>query len=147
MGEPSFWQQQAETRPTRARLPGDREADVCIVGAGLTGLWTAYELKRAAPQLEVVVLEAEFAGFGASGRNGGWVLGELAGSSERWLARGGPDGAQAMTVAIRATVDEVGAVVAREGIECDFVKNGTLALGRSEPQLERLRARRLPDES
>ncbi|HPY26368.1 MAG TPA: FAD-dependent oxidoreductase, partial [Mycobacterium sp.] len=55
--------------PRRA-LPGDREADVCIVGAGYTGLWTAYYLKQLDPALRITVLEARFAGFGASGRNG-----------------------------------------------------------------------------
>jgi len=142
---PSFWLAQAGPRAPRAQLSEDREADVCIVGAGLTGLWTAYELKRAAPQLEVVVLESQFAGFGASGRNGGWVLGELAGSTSEWIRRAGHSGARAMTLAIQATVDEVGEVIAREGIDCDWVKNGSLAVARSEPQLVRLRARREQD--
>ena len=69
----SFWYANTQTPARRAPLPGDREAEVCIVGGGFTGLWTAYYLKRARPELDVVVLEREFAGFGASGRNGGWV--------------------------------------------------------------------------
>ena len=52
--------------------PATRDVDVAVVGAGLTGLWTAYYLLEADPRLRVVVLEAETAGFGASGRNGGW---------------------------------------------------------------------------
>ena len=136
---PSFWLAPPTPEERRAPLAGPRTADVCIVGAGLTGLWTAYELCRAAPDLDVVVLEARYAGFGASGRNGGWVLGELAGPPRRWIARAGRDGARAMTTAIQATVDEVGAVVEREGIECDFLKGGTLTLARSQPQLQRLR--------
>ena len=63
----------------RPPLPGNRDADVCIVGAGYTGLWTAYYLKRADPSLRIVVLEARFAGFGASGRNGGWLSGLVPG--------------------------------------------------------------------
>jgi choline dehydrogenase-like flavoprotein len=59
----------------RPALPGDRDADVCIVGAGYTGLWTAYYLKKADPSLRITILEARFAGFGASGRNGGWLSG------------------------------------------------------------------------
>jgi glycine/D-amino acid oxidase-like deaminating enzyme len=51
------------------------EVDVAIVGAGYTGLWSAYYLRRADPSLRIVVLEREVAGFGASGRNGGWVSG------------------------------------------------------------------------
>jgi hypothetical protein len=61
--------------PLRPSLPGDRDAEVCIVGAGYSGLWTAYYLKGADPSLRIVVLEARFAGFGASG-------------TKRWLAVG-----------------------------------------------------------
>jgi glycine/D-amino acid oxidase-like deaminating enzyme len=136
---PSFWLTEVGPIEPRARLPRDRDADVCIVGAGFTGLWTAYELRRAAPELDVVVLEARYAGFGASGRNGGWVLGEVAGSARRWRGRGGDAGARAMAAAIQGAVAEVGEVVAREGIECDFHDGGTLALACSEPQLQRLR--------
>ena len=84
---PSFWLDQVGPRPSRPALAGDREADVCIVGGGFTGLWTAYELKRADPSLAVVVLEARQVGFGASGRNGGWVLGKLSGSADAWRAK------------------------------------------------------------
>ena len=73
--------------PQRPPLPGGAEADVCIVGAGYTGLWTAYYLKRADPGLRIMVLEADFAGFGASGRNGGWVTATLPGSRARYAAR------------------------------------------------------------
>ena len=124
---------------TRPPLAASRDADVCIVGAGYTGLWTAYELRRADPSLDVVVLEAETAGFGASGRNGGWVLGALAGRREHWAARGGRDGVIALERAIMATVDEVGRVVAEEGIDCDFLKGGSLSVAQTELELRRLR--------
>lgn len=68
----SFWH---DTVPgpldPRPALPGDRDADVAIIGAGYTGLWTAYHLSLLDPSLRIVVLEREIAGFGASGRNGG----------------------------------------------------------------------------
>jgi glycine/D-amino acid oxidase-like deaminating enzyme len=54
-------------------LAGDRRADVAIIGGGFTGLWTAVQLAERDPSLEVVVLESEVVGFGASGRNGGFV--------------------------------------------------------------------------
>ena len=72
-GRVSHWF--AELPVPRDSLPGDSDADVCIVGAGYTGLWTAYYLKQADPSLRITVLEARFAGFGASGRNGGWLSG------------------------------------------------------------------------
>ena len=59
----------------RAALTGDESCDVAIVGAGFTGLWTAYYLASLQPQLRIVVVEREIAGFGASGRNGGWASG------------------------------------------------------------------------
>jgi glycine/D-amino acid oxidase-like deaminating enzyme len=135
----SHWFAQLDPPPApRPALPGPREADVCIVGAGFTGLWTALELRRADPSLDVVVLEAELAGFGASGRNGGWVVGELAGAPARWAAKGGRDGVLAQARAIRATVDEVGAAVEREGIRCDFKKGGSLHVAQTELQLQRI---------
>ncbi|HEY5428463.1 MAG TPA: FAD-dependent oxidoreductase, partial [Solirubrobacteraceae bacterium] len=137
---PSFWLDQLGSRPRRPALSGEREADVCIVGGGFTGLWTAYELKRADPSLVVMVLEAQHVGFGASGRNGGWVLGKLSGSDDAWRRRGGPDAARTMVRAIQQTVEEVGTVVARENIECDWHHGGTLTVAQSDIQLRRLRA-------
>ncbi len=67
----------------RQQLPGDVTADVAIVGAGYTGLWTAYYLHQIDPTLRIVVVEAEFAGFGASGRNGGWLSALLPMSFEK----------------------------------------------------------------
>ena len=79
-GEVSYWWRARGVPARRPPLPGGTDADVCIVGAGYTGLWTAYYLKQADPGLRVVVLEQNFAGFGASGRNGGWVTAGLPGS-------------------------------------------------------------------
>ncbi len=137
---PSFWLDQLGSRPSRPALAGDREADVCIIGGGFTGLWTAYELKRADPSLVVVVLEGHQVGFGASGRNGGWVLGKLSGSVEAWRGRGGPDAPRVMVRAIQQTVEEIGAVVALEDIECDWKHGGTVTVAQTDTQLERLRA-------
>jgi glycine/D-amino acid oxidase-like deaminating enzyme len=137
---PSWWWAELGGLPApRPALDGDREADVCIVGAGYTGLWTAYELLRADPSLAVVVLEREVAGFGASGRNGGWVLGEIS-TGTRQRAAAGEAAIAALERAARETVDEVGAACAREDIDCDFVKGGSLTVAQTAPQLERLRA-------
>ncbi|MGX6448707.1 NAD(P)/FAD-dependent oxidoreductase, partial [Patulibacter sp. S7RM1-6] len=124
----------------RPRLDGDRRVDVCIVGGGYTGLWTAYELRRSHPHLEVLVVEREVCGFGASGRNGGWVQGELAGSTESWERRGGPGAAVRMHHAIRDTLGEIRAAVEREGIACDWHEGGTLTVAQTPLEWERLRA-------
>jgi len=139
---PSFWLARLPPHSPYPALRGVRRADVCIVGGGFTGLWTAYYLRRAAPALEVVVLEARHVGFGASGRNGGWVLGEVSGSERAWRARGGPGAPRAMALAIQGAVAEIGEVVAREGFACDWHRGGTLTVAQSPPQLARLVAQR-----
>ena len=97
-------------------LPGWTQADVAIVGAGYTGLWTAYYLARADPALRIVVVEREVAGFGASGRNGGWCSALFPVTHERRSAVAGRDGALAHQRALDANVTEVGRVATAEGI-------------------------------
>ena len=130
----------AELPTPRPALPGDRDADVCIVGAGFTGLWTAYYLKQLDPALRVTVLEARFAGFGASGRNGGWLSGLAPGHRGLLAAEHGRDAVLAWQRALNDAVDEVIAVAAREGIDADIVKGGTLEVARNLAQARRLRA-------
>ncbi|MBS1881998.1 MAG: FAD-dependent oxidoreductase [Actinobacteria bacterium] len=138
---PSLWFSALGELPTRPALPGPLSADVCIVGAGLTGLWAALELCRAEPGLDVVVLEREHVGFGASGRNGGWLMGELGGDPGAWAARGGDAAAAAQGRAIAATVAEVGRALEKEGIDCDFLRCGALDLAQTPVEWDRLRAR------
>jgi glycine/D-amino acid oxidase-like deaminating enzyme len=134
----SLWLDQLEGRvDPRPGLAGDVDVDVAVVGAGYSGLWTAYSLLRADPTLRVVVIEREMVGFGASGRNGGWCVGELAGGLEGAVAASGRDAGIRMTTAIMDTVDEVGRVVAAEGIDCGFAKGGVVRLARTQPQLAR----------
>ena len=139
-GGVSFWYRQIGIPARGPALPGDRSADVCIVGGGLTGLWTAYHLAGAQPDLRIVVLEKEFAGYGASGRNGGWLSAELAGNLERYAATGGRDGVRRLVRAMEQTVDDVIGVCRDEGIDADIVKDGVLHVARTEPQLARLDA-------
>ncbi len=136
-GRLSLWHETApEDWTPRDPLEGEVSADVAIVGAGYTGLWTAYYLLRADPTLRVVVLEAETAGFGASGRNGGWCS-ALTPSSLRKLAElpgSGPAAALAQHRAMRDSVDEVGRVCAAEQIDAHYAKGGTISLARSAAQ-------------
>ena len=125
----------------RPALERDLDVDVAIVGAGYTGLWTAYELTRRDPQLRIAVLDAEIAGFGASGRNGGWCSAIFAGSRDATAKAHGRDAAIALQRAMFSTVDEVGAVAAAEGIDAHFVKGGTIDLATTALQATRLQAR------
>ena len=136
-GDVSWWWRDLGGVPEpRAALPSDLDVDVAIVGGGYTGLWTAYYLAAAQPDLRIAVLEQRFAGFGASGRNGGWLTNTVTGGRDRYGRAAG----SALQLALNESVDEVVSVARREGIEADIVKGGELELARTPAQLARLRA-------
>ena len=139
-GELGFWWRSVGGEPPpRPPLAGPTEADVAIVGAGFTGLWTAYYLKRARPSLRVLVLEAEQAGFGASGRNGGWVSGFFSGPPRAYARGSAVAPYEAMQRAMFATVPEIAAVAAEHAIDADLVLGGNLTVALDRAQLVRLR--------
>jgi glycine/D-amino acid oxidase-like deaminating enzyme len=127
-------------RVARAALPGDLTVDVAIIGAGYTGLWTAYALKRADPSLRVAITEREIAGFGASGRNGGWCSSFFAGDRHVTAARHGRDAVVAMQRAMFATLDEIERVLKDEDIDCDWARGGTINAATIPVHRERLHA-------
>ncbi|PWC03152.1 NAD(P)/FAD-dependent oxidoreductase [Agromyces badenianii] len=137
----SFWlddlvvQGLDDLRP-RAALAANARFDVCLIGGGLTALWTAYSLAKADPSLRIAVLEREFAGFGASGRNGGWCSALFPQSAAAIERDHGFDQAVAMRRAMIDTVEEVGRATALEGIDCDYAMGGTLVFARNGPQRE-----------
>jgi glycine/D-amino acid oxidase-like deaminating enzyme len=134
----SFWHDTVPGNLTPGEpLPGDIEVDVAIVGGGLTGLWTAYYLHKADPALRIVICEREIAGYGASGRNGGWCSALFPASLAKLERMSDRAGAIAMQRAMHETVDEVGRVAAAEGIDCHWAKGGTVMLARSPMQLQR----------
>ncbi|WP_269854516.1 NAD(P)/FAD-dependent oxidoreductase [Streptomyces sp. RPT161] len=135
----SFWYANTGAPAPREPLPGDAAADVCVVGGGYTGLWTAYYLKKAAPFLRIVVLESRFCGYGASGRNGGWLYNGIAGR-DRYARLHGHDAAVRLQRAMNDTVDEVIRVAEEEGIDADIHKGGVLEVARTPAQLARLKA-------
>ncbi|NEA43130.1 FAD-dependent oxidoreductase [Streptomyces sp. SID11385] len=135
----SYWWAREGLPAPREPLAGDTRADVCVVGGGYTGLWTAYYLKRALPYLEVAVLERSFCGYGASGRNGGWLYNGIAGR-ERYARLHGRDAAVRLQRAMNETVAEVVATTEAEGIDADLVRGGVLEVATTPAQAERLRA-------
>lgn len=123
-----FLQEALELEPIAGGIEpvsGRHRADICIVGGGYLGLWTALRLKEIAPSLEVILLEADICGAGASGRNGGFALSwwsklrslvHLCGESEGLrLARAAAD-----------AVSEIGLVCQRHGIDAHFRQAGWL---------------------
>ncbi len=137
-GNVSFWYADALPAP-RPPLDGDTSTDVCIVGAGYTGLWTAWYLKQAQPDLNILIVEKHFAGFGASGRNGGWLTGGFAWPHARYLSHG-PEGVRAMVTAMNGTVDEVIRVAGAQGIAADIHRTDELMVATNAAQLARLQA-------
>jgi len=134
-----WWDSLGEAPAPRAPLSGDLEVDVAIVGAGCTGLWTAYYLSRAVPGARIAIVEANVAGFGASGRNGGWCSALFPASLDR-IARGSSRrAATAMQHAMHDTVDEIGRVARAEDLDIDWAKGGTIGLARTPVQLDRAR--------
>ena len=138
----SFWHDSlpAPIEP-RPPLSHSKEVDVAIVGAGFSGLWTAYYLSALKPDMTIAIVESEIAGFGASGRNGGWCFGLVAGV-EALLER--PARRAAGVALLRAAcdaVDEVGRVCRTEGIECHFHKGGSICVATTPAELEALRLR------
>lgn len=136
--ELSFWHESlTESLEPRSALPGDIDCDVAIMGAGFTGLWTALYLLQADPTLKVVVLEKEIAGFGASGRNGGWCSALFPWAADQLAQTYGFDAAVAIRHAMVETVAEVGRITEELGIDCDWAAGGTITIARTQAQLDR----------
>ena len=136
----SFWLADAGDLTPRAGLSGPVAADVAILGAGYTGLWTALALLERDPSLEIVLCEAEVAGFGASGRNGSWCVSALGLTPGELARRVGPHSARRTLQAVRDAVDGVGMACAKAALDVGFSKDGVLRVARGShevPQVHR----------
>lgn len=137
----SYWHDSVlDPEVRRAPLPGDLDVDVAIVGGGFTGLWTARSLLVADPAIRVAVLEGSTVGFGASGRNGGWCVGDYGGPEGSVARAGGSSAVEAMAREMHRSVDDVEAVVRAGGIDCGFHRGGALYVAANAGQLRRSRA-------
>ncbi len=135
----SLWHDTIDDIEPRPSLGTDIEVDVAVVGAGYTGLWTAYHLVAADPSIRVAVIEKEVAGFGASGRNGGWCSALFPASLKRMATERGREAAVRMQHLLHDTVADVGWIAEAEGIDCHFDQGGYLSVARNPAQLERVR--------
>ena len=147
-GKLGFWMTSlGDDRRSFAPLQGDDSVDVAIVGGGYTGLWAAYFAKQLEPSLSVAVFEAETLGYGASGRNGGWVS-ALSPGNRATFARKSPSGKAGSTALQRefvSSVDDILATLEREGIDADQHKGGTLSAAHTRAGMTRLLAKREAD--
>lgn len=124
-------------RPALAR---DETVDVAIVGGGFSGLWTAWFLMQANPDLRVMVIEREFCGFGASGRNGGWCSPRYPVLLDDLERRFGTEAARATILAQTAIVEDIGRICDHAGIDAHYTPGGLLSVARTERQWAGLRA-------
>jgi glycine/D-amino acid oxidase-like deaminating enzyme len=137
----SFWLETCGDDLTpRPALDGSTDADVAILGAGYSGLWTALELLKREPGLRVIILEREIAGFGASGRNGAWCTPDLNISIGELARRFGPAMAQATQQATYDAVEAVGQACAEEGIDAGWHKGGAIHVARGAHQVPEMHA-------
>lgn len=134
--EGNFWTQSKEPRAVHPAVAGDLTADVVIVGAGYTGLATAYHLKIAEPSLKVAVLDAETTGFGASGRNAGFIMTLFGASSGLMKSLHGKEKLAAAHAYMESAIDALEAMVNEHKIDCDFERSGFLKVATS-PAYER----------
>jgi glycine/D-amino acid oxidase-like deaminating enzyme len=132
----SFW---LATRPpqTSQSLAGDIHADVAIIGAGFTGLWTAHFLRQLDPSLNVVVVEQGVAGYGGSGRNAGMISVCLDHSHELAAVHFGREEAERLAKLGLQNIDELAAFA---GNDCDFERTGQLHVALTPAQVETCRA-------
>ncbi|HEY8685042.1 MAG TPA: FAD-dependent oxidoreductase [Chloroflexota bacterium] len=127
----SFWLETCGDDLTpRPSLPGSIDVDIAVLGAGYTGLWTAYYLLQRDPSLRVAIVEGEIAGFGASGRNGGWCSSDFSVTPGMLAKRYGREATCALQAAMWDTVDEVGRVCRDEEIDAHYTKGGELRVAR-----------------
>ena len=119
-------------------LEGTERADVCIVGGGYTGMWTAYFLKRADPALEVTIVERSWAGSGASGHNDGYAMTVLDMSLHHLVERHGAERAGAAHEAVARSVVEIGGFCDEHGVEADYDLCGFAGVGVNDGQMWRL---------
>lgn len=138
--EVSHWLATAGDLSPRAALAGDHDVDVAVVGAGFTGLWTAWYLLQRDPSLRVAICEAEIAGYGASGRNGAWCSAGIGLSVAGLAQRYGPAAARDVVMTMRETVDEVARACDLAGIDAQYRKGGMLHIARGPHDRPVLRA-------
>ncbi len=141
LGDVSFWYADIGLpQSRRPALRADAQVDVAIIGAGYTGLWTAYYLKKAQPDLRVAIVEKDFAGFGASGRNGGWCMGTFAWNHEAYARATSRAAVLQMVQELEATVPEIARVCQAEGIDADMLPTEEMMVATNPAQLARMKA-------
>jgi glycine/D-amino acid oxidase-like deaminating enzyme len=131
----SFWLSTAGDLTPRPSLTRDISCDVAILGGGYSGLWTAYHLLRDHPDLDVVIIERDICGYGASGRNGGWCSPRFPVDAHALIRRYGVAKARETLLALQGAVEDIGEVCRHEAIDAHYRANGLLSIARGAHQM------------
>jgi glycine/D-amino acid oxidase-like deaminating enzyme len=134
----SFWMDHSDYEPG-GQLEGDEHADIAIVGAGFTGLWSAICLKDADPAIDVTVLEQKVVGYGASGRNGGFAMTLVGRNIHQLRKMVGPEQARATYLAMHDAIDEIEQFSRDEGFDASIWHSGNLTVSNGPEQDIRIR--------
>ena len=116
------------------------DCDVAIIGGGLSGLWSAFHLHQAKPELKIALFEARHIGYGASGRNGGWISADYPVYRSTLEKRHGKKVADLVFDSLKKSIDEIGSFARRYAPSAGFVKGGTVMFARNKAQEIRLKA-------
>jgi glycine/D-amino acid oxidase-like deaminating enzyme len=133
----SLWQGKQNINYRKSISKND-SFDVAIIGAGFSGLWSAFHLKQFQPNLNIAVFEKEYVGFGASGRNGGWASAEYPTSGNRLIKENGLESYKNLRTAITKSIDEIGQIAKLNNWQIDYAKGGALVFARGNAQLSRI---------
>src|SRR5690625_2660025 len=129
----SYWlETSGEPLTPRPTLSESTTVDIAILGAGFTGLWTAYYLIEKNPSLKIGILEKEVVGFGASGRNGGWCSPKFSVTPEMLTKKHGKTVAKDMMQAMFDSVNEIENIINKESLDVDWQKSGMLQIARGD---------------
>lgn len=135
----SFWQEDIGLTVTRSELKGSASTDVCIIGAGFTGLSTAIHLKEKRPDTNVIVLESDFVGYGASGRNAGFSMRLFGISMEMTKLLHGKLKTREADEYLIDAVEYLEQMIERYEIECDYERHGMMTVATNGQELKQLR--------
>jgi len=133
----SLWQGK-QNITYRKSISKNDSFDVAIIGAGFSGLWSAFHLKQFQPNLKIAIFEKEYVGFGASGRNGGWASAEYPTSSNRLIKENSLESYKNLRSAITTSIDEIGEIAKSNDWEIDYAKGGSLVFASGSAQLSRI---------
>ena len=143
----SLWRDTLEApQKDRPALSRDTDVDIAIIGAGYTGLWSAFHLIKQNPGLSIAVFERDCVGFGASGRNGGWASALYPISHERIIRENGTEAALLVRRLWHESITQIEDFSTSEKVDFDFYRGGTLTVARNKAQLKRMQREFLPSE-